>query len=49
MEESWIQPIYDMKADENMALFNKEKAIVYNLSVIQKDRLNFLNVNYIKN
>ncbi|MES2567528.1 MAG: proline dehydrogenase family protein [Bacteroidota bacterium] len=42
-EESWIQPAIDALADENMALFNKEKAIVYNtFQLYRKDRLEFL-------
>lgn len=42
-EESWIQPAIDDLADENMALFNKEKAIVYNTyQLYRKDRLSFL-------
>lgn len=42
-EESWIQPAIDALADENMAMFNKEKAIVYNTyQLYRKDRLDFL-------
>ena len=42
-EESWIQPAIDALADENMAQFNKEKAIVYNTyQLYRKDRLDFL-------
>lgn len=42
-EESWIQPAIDALADENMALFNKGKAIVYNtFQLYRKDRLDFL-------
>ncbi|MDF2449291.1 MAG: proline dehydrogenase [Bacteroidota bacterium] len=42
-EESWIQPAIDALADENMALFNKDKAIVYNtFQLYRKDRLDFL-------
>jgi proline dehydrogenase len=42
-EESWIQPAIDALADENMALFNKEKAIIYNtFQLYRKDRLEFL-------
>lgn len=42
-EESWIQPAIDALADENMLLFNKEKAIVYNtFQLYRKDRLAFL-------
>lgn len=42
-EESWIQPAIDDLADENMALYNKEKAIVYNtFQLYRKDRLQFL-------
>lgn len=42
-EESWIQQAIDDLADENMAQFNKEKAIVYNtFQLYRKDRLDFL-------
>ena len=42
-EESWIQPAIDALADENMALFNKERAIVFNtFQLYRKDRLSFL-------
>lgn len=42
-EESWIQPAIDALADDNMALFNKERAIVYNtFQLYRKDRLEFL-------
>jgi proline dehydrogenase len=42
-EESWIQPAIDDLADENMAEFNTEKAIVYNtFQMYRKDRLEFL-------
>ncbi len=42
-EESWIQQAIDDLADENMALFNKEKAIVYNtFQLYRKDRLDYL-------
>lgn len=42
-EESWIQPAIDNLADENMKLFNKEKAIVYNtFQLYRNDRLQFL-------
>ena len=42
-EESWIQPAIDDLADENMLLFNKEKAIVYNtFQLYRTDRLSFL-------
>jgi proline dehydrogenase len=42
-EESWIQPAIDNLADENMAKFNKSKAIVYNtFQLYRKDRLPFL-------
>jgi proline dehydrogenase len=42
-EESWIQPAIDALADENMLVFNKEKAIVYNtFQLYRKDRLEFL-------
>jgi len=39
-EESWIQPAIDDLAYENMALWNKEKAIVYNtFQLYRNDRL----------
>jgi proline dehydrogenase len=42
-EESWIQKAIDDLADENMAQFNKEKAIIYNTyQLYRKDRLDFL-------
>ncbi len=42
-EESWIQQAIDDLVDENMATFNKEKAIVYNtFQLYRKDRLHFL-------
>lgn len=42
-EESWIQPAIDALADECMAAFNREKAIVYNTyQLYRKDRLDFL-------
>ena len=42
-EESWIQPAIDALADENMALFNTQKAIVFNtFQLYRKDRLSFL-------
>ena len=42
-EESWIQPAIDALADENMAKFNKDKAIVYNtFQLYRKDRFDFL-------
>jgi proline dehydrogenase len=42
-EESWIQAAIDQLADENMAVFNKEKAIVYNtFQLYRHDRLAFL-------
>lgn len=42
-EESWIQPAIDDLANNNMLLFNKEKAIVYNtFQLYRKDRLDFL-------
>lgn len=42
-EESWIQPAIDDLADENMAIHNKGKAIVYNtFQLYRKDRLGFL-------
>jgi proline dehydrogenase len=42
-EESWIQPAIDDLANENMASFNKTKAIVYNtFQLYRSDRLQFL-------
>lgn len=42
-EESWIQPAIDDLANDNMLLFNKEKAIVYNtFQLYRKDRLDYL-------
>jgi proline dehydrogenase len=42
-EESWIQLAIDDLANENMALFNKEKAIIYNtFQLYRKDRLDYL-------
>jgi len=43
-EESWIQPAIDEMANENMAAYNKSKAIVYNTyQMYRHDRLAFLN------
>lgn len=42
-EESWIQQAIDDLANENMALFNKTKAIVYNtFQLYRSDRLSYL-------
>lgn len=42
-EESWIQPAIDDLANENMALYNKNKAIVYNTyQFYRHDRLSYL-------
>ncbi|MDP1800167.1 MAG: proline dehydrogenase family protein [Bacteroidota bacterium] len=42
-EESWIQPAIDDLANENMALYNKQKAIVYNTyQFYRHDRLSYL-------
>ena len=42
-EESWIQPAIDDLANENMAAFNKNKAIVYNtFQLYRHDRVNYL-------
>lgn len=42
-EESWIQAAIDDLATENMALYNKARAIVYNtFQLYRHDRLNFL-------
>ena len=48
-EESWIQQAIDDLADANMALYNKEKAIVYNtFQLYRKDRYNFLKLSFEK-
>lgn len=42
-EESWIQQAIDDLADEYMALYNKEKVVIYNTyQLYRKDRLDFL-------
>ena len=42
-EESWIQLAIDDLADENMALFNTKKAIIYNtFQLYRVDRLDYL-------
>lgn len=42
-EESWIQPAIDDLANENMAAFNKQSAIVYNTyQMYRHDRLAYL-------
>ena len=42
-EESWIQQAIDDLANQNMARFNKERAIVYNtFQLYRKDRLDYL-------
>lgn len=42
-EESWIQQAIDDLANENMAVFNKSKAIVYNTyQLYRSDRLQYL-------
>jgi proline dehydrogenase len=42
-EESWIQQAIDDLANQNMALYNKSKAIVYNtFQLYRHDRLTFL-------
>jgi proline dehydrogenase len=42
-EESWIQQAIDDLANENMALYNKDSAIVYNtFQLYRKDRLAYL-------
>ncbi len=42
-EESWIQAAIDQLADENMAVHNKSKTIVYNtFQMYRHDRLEFL-------
>jgi len=42
-EESWIQNAIDSLANENMAAFNKSKAIVYNtFQLYRSDRLDYL-------
>lgn len=48
-EESWIQPAIDDLANENMALYNKTKAIIYNTHQFYRhDRLSYL-TNSLKN
>jgi proline dehydrogenase len=43
-EESWIQPAIDDLANQNMAIYNKEKVIVYNtFQLYRHDRLAYLN------
>ena len=43
-EESWIQPAIDVLANENMARYNKTRAIVYNtFQLYRHDRLDYLN------
>ena len=42
-EESWIQPAIDGLANENMAQYNKSKAIIYNTyQLYRNDRLSYL-------
>lgn len=42
-EESWIQPAIDELANENMEMYNKRKAIVYNtFQLYRTDRFDFL-------
>lgn len=46
-EESWIQQAIDDLTNEMMALYNKERAIVYNtFQMYRKDRLSFLRESY---
>jgi len=46
-EESWIQDPVDRLATEMMAIFNKEKAIVYNtIQLYRHDRLHFLKMSH---
>lgn len=46
-EESWIQPAIDNLTHAMMAMFNKEKAIVYNtFQIYRHDRLAFLKVSH---
>lgn len=48
-EESWIQQGIDDLADEMMAKYNRQKAIVYNtFQLYRKDRLQFLKDSYEK-
>ncbi|MCD6332235.1 MAG: proline dehydrogenase family protein [Bacteroidales bacterium] len=48
-EESWYQSFVDDVVRENMVLFNKKKAIVYNtLQMYRRDRLDFLKQEYQK-
>jgi proline dehydrogenase len=46
-EESWIQDPIDRLTTEMMAIFNKEKAIVYNtIQLYRHDRLHFLKLSH---
>jgi proline dehydrogenase len=46
-EESWIQDPVDRLATEMMAIFNKERAIVYNtIQLYRHDRLHFLKLSH---
>jgi len=48
-EESWIQQAVDDLADEMMAKYNKQQAIVYNtFQLYRKDRLDFLKSSFEK-
>ncbi|GAB4131858.1 MAG: proline dehydrogenase family protein [Bacteroidia bacterium] len=48
-EESWIQQAIDDLADDMMALYNKEKCIVYNtFQLYRNDRLDFLKKSFSK-
>ncbi|MFX8289626.1 proline dehydrogenase family protein, partial [Acinetobacter baumannii] len=46
-EESWIQDPIDRLTTEMMAVFNKEKAVVYNtIQLYRHDRLEFLKMSH---
>ncbi|MEP7195580.1 MAG: proline dehydrogenase family protein [Saprospiraceae bacterium] len=48
-EESWIQDPLDELVDESMAIYNKEKPIVYNtFQMYRHDRLEYLKASYEK-
>lgn len=48
-EESWIQPAIDDLADNMMAVYNKQRAIVYNtIQLYRHDRLAFLKTSFTK-
>ena len=48
-EETWIQPAIDDLAHSMMAMYNKEKAIVYNtIQIYRHDRLQYLKDSHAK-